>query len=225
VTILTLWYEDPMVQLAIAAAIGLLWGLGADRLGARWPAHEDGSIRPLDWRTPVVAIVGAVAFAAAWARFGTDPRALLIVGAFVAALIVLFATDLDQRLLPDVLTLPMIGVAAAVTVAGWSPFIRSNDELMWAVAASVVIPLLLALLARPFGAGAIGQGDLKLLVSVGLLAGALNLFYALVAGSFLAGVVLAVLIFVRRISRKSYVPYGPFLIVGILWAILGVRQP
>lgn len=224
-TILTLWYEDPMAQLAIAAALGLLWGLASDRLAARWPAHEDGSVRSIDWRTALVVAFGAVAFAAAWARFGSDPRSLLVVGAYVIALVLLFATDLDQRLLPDVLTLPLIALAAIVTFVGWSPFIHSTDEVLWAVAAAVGIPLALGIAALPFGAGAIGQGDLKLLVSVGLLAGALNLFYALVAGSLLAGLVLAVLIFVRRLSRKSFVPYGPFLIAGISWAMLGLPRP
>ena len=223
-TILTLWYEDPMAQLAIAGALGLLWGLASDRLAARWPAHEDGSIRAIDWRTALVVALGAVAFAATWARFGADPRSLLIVGAYVVALVVMFATDLDQRLLPDLLTLPLIGLAALATIVGWSPFIHSTDEILWAVVAAIGFPLALALAARPFGAGAIGQGDLKLLVSVGLLAGALNLFYALIAGSLLAGVVLAVLIAVRRLSRKSFVPYGPFLIVGISWAMLGLPQ-
>jgi prepilin signal peptidase PulO-like enzyme (type II secretory pathway) len=32
--------------------------------------------------------------------------------------------------------------------------------------------------------------------------------------------VVTVLIVMRRISLKSYVPYGPFLILGALWAIL-----
>jgi leader peptidase (prepilin peptidase)/N-methyltransferase len=224
VTILTLWYEEPSGRAAIAGLLGLGWGFASDRLAARWPAHEDGSIRPIDWRTPLVVVLGAVAFAATVARFGVDLRALLIVGAYVAALVVLFATDLDQRLLPDVITLPLVALAALVTVAGASPFIHTNEEVLWAVAAAVVVPLALFLLALPFGAGAIGQGDLKLLVSVGLLTGALNLFYGLVSGALLAGITVAILVFTRRISMKSFVPYGPFLILGILWAILALPQ-
>jgi leader peptidase (prepilin peptidase)/N-methyltransferase len=224
VTILALWYEEPAGRAAIAGLLGLGWGFASDRLAARWPAHEDGSIRPIDWRTPLVVVLGGVAFAATVARFGVDLRALVIVGAYVAALVVLFATDLDQRLLPDIITLPLVALAALITVAGASPFIHTNEEVLWAVAAAVVVPLALFLLALPFGAGAIGQGDLKLLVSVGLLTGALNLFYGLVSGALLAGITVAILVFTRRISMKSFVPYGPFLILGILWAILALPQ-
>jgi prepilin signal peptidase PulO-like enzyme (type II secretory pathway) len=35
--------------------------------------------------------------------------------------------------------------------------------------------------------------------------------------------VILVLLLVRRIGRKSYVPFGPFLIVGALWAILVLK--
>jgi leader peptidase (prepilin peptidase) / N-methyltransferase len=225
VTIFTLWFEDIPVLAILAGAIGLGWGYLSDRLAARWPEHEDGTNRRVDWRTPIVVVVGGLAFAATVARFGADPRSLLVIGIYVAALVVLFATDLDQRLLPDLLTLPLIGLAAIFTLAGWNPFIRTNDEFLWALGASAVVPLALFILAIPFGYGAIGQGDLKLLVSVGLLAGGPNLFYALVAGALAAGVTVAVLVFIRRLTLKSFVPYGPFLIVGTLWVILGLPQP
>jgi leader peptidase (prepilin peptidase)/N-methyltransferase len=224
VTIVTLWIEGNWTP-ALAGVAGLLWGFAADRLAARWPEHEDGAIRRIDWRTPIVVILGGLAFAATVARFGGDLRALAIVGTFVATLIVLFATDLDQRLLPDVITLPLVPLALLVTIAGVSPFIHTTDDALWAVGAAIVLPIGLYLLAIPFGAGAIGQGDLKLLVSAGLLTGAVNVFYGLVAGAVLAGITVGILVFIRRISMKSFVPYGPFLILGILWAILALRQP
>ncbi len=224
-TILALWVEGDWLPILLAGAAGFAWGLAADRLAARWPEHEGGAIRRTDWRTPLVGVVGGLAFAATVARFGDDARSLVIVAAYVAALVVLFATDLDQRLLPDPITLPLIGAAALATVAGWSPYIRTNDEFLWALAASAVVPLALLLLAIPFGAGAIGQGDLKLLVSVGLLAGAPNLFYGLVVGAVTAGITVGILVFGRRITLRSFVPYGPFLILGTLWAILALPPP
>jgi len=223
VTIFTLWFEGDFGPI-IAALLGLGWGFAADRLAARWPAHEDGSIRPIDWRTALVVLVGVAAFAGTVLRFGATPTPFVVVGIYVVALVVLFATDLDQRLLPDVITLPLIGYAAIVYLVGASPFIATTDDLLWAIGAAIVVPVALYALSIPFGRGAIGQGDLKLLVSVGLLAGSAKLFYALIAGALLAGLTVGVLLFVRRISLKSFVPYGPFLIAGTLWAILGLLQ-
>ena len=208
------------VEGAIAALLGAAWGYASDRIAARWPAHEDGSIRARDWRTILVVLVGALAGAATVTRFAAEPAYLLVIGVYVVALVLLFATDLDQRLLPDVITLPMIPYALVVFVLGAGPFVRTPDDLLWAVAAAILIPVALFLLAIPFGKGAIGEGDLKLLVSVALLAGALNVFYGLVVGALVAGIVVAILVFTRRLSMHSYVPYGPFLIGGALWAIL-----
>jgi hypothetical protein len=32
-------------------------------------------------------------------------------------------------------------------------------------------------------------------------------------------------VLVRRLTLKSYFPYGPFLIAGALWSILALSQP
>jgi leader peptidase (prepilin peptidase)/N-methyltransferase len=216
---------DGTFLVALAALLGLGFGYAADRLAARWPEHQDGAIRPRDWRTPIVVVVGALAFAATVARFGANPVHLGVVFPYVAVLVVLFAIDLDQRLLPNVLTYPLVVYALAVFAAGASPFLPGVEDLAWAAAAAIVVPVALFLLAIPFGDGAIGEGDLKLLVSVGLLAGAVNLIYGLIAGALAAGIVVAILVFIRRLSMRSFVPYGPFLIAGTLWAILVVSRP
>jgi leader peptidase (prepilin peptidase)/N-methyltransferase len=42
----------------------------------------------------------------------------------------------------------------------------------------------------------------------------------LLAGAILAATVILLLLLLRRITLRSYVPYGPFLILGALWATL-----
>ncbi len=204
----------------IAALLGLGWGFVADRLAARWPIHDDGHVRRIDWRTPIVSIVGAAAAYFLVVRFGNDGRAFGVLAVYVVALVLLFATDLDQRLLPDVVTLPLIVFALLAFASGTGPFVKSTSDLGWAIGAAIAVPVGLFALSIPFGAGAIGMGDLKLLVSVGLLGGAARLVTGLVLGAVLAAVVIVALLAVRRITLHTYIPYGPFLILGALWAIL-----
>ena len=224
-TDLTLWSGAAWLPAILAGLLGLAFGYASDRLAARWPVHEDGSIRVRDWRTPIVTLVGGLALAATVARFGGDLREIGVVFPYVAVLVVLFAIDLDQRLLPNVLTYPLVVYAIVVYAVGASPFVPTVEDLAWAAAAAVLVPVGLFVLAIPFGNGAIGEGDLKLLVSVGLFAGAANLFYGLVAGAIAAGIIVAILVFIRRLSLKSFVPYGPFLIAGTLWSILVISRP
>jgi leader peptidase (prepilin peptidase)/N-methyltransferase len=221
-SVFTVWLDGDMTDLVIlaGAAVGVAWGLVADRIAARWPAHDDEAIRAVDWRTPLVGLIGAIAGALTVARFGGDPAHLLAVGLVVVGLVLLFATDLDQRLLPDVLTLPLIPYALVLFAVGGSPYLSGPGDLLVAVIAAVILPLGMYLLSLPFGPGAIGIGDLKLLAGVGLLGGAWRLVAALVSGAILAALVIVVLIAIRRITLRSYVPYGPFLILGCLWALL-----
>jgi leader peptidase (prepilin peptidase)/N-methyltransferase len=200
---------------------GLAWGLASDRIAARWPRHDDGSVRRIDWRTPAVGAAGALAGLMTASRYGGgDPATLALMTVEVAALVLLFATDLDQRLLPNVVTYPLVILALLAFAVGAGPFVRTPAGLAVAAVAAVLIPLLLFAISVPFGRGAIGLGDLKLLVSVGLLGGAWRLIVGLLAGAILAAAVILVLLAARRITLRSYVPYGPFLIVGALWALL-----
>jgi prepilin signal peptidase PulO-like enzyme (type II secretory pathway) len=145
-------------QVALAAA-GLAWGLVADRIGARWPAHEDGAIRAVDWRTPVTAVVGGVA-GYGLATFHADPATVAFLGLYAAVLVVLLATDLDQRLLPDRLTLPLIPYALLGVAIGIDPFVSLDGRLVGALVAAIALPIGLYVLSIPFGRGAIGMGDL-----------------------------------------------------------------
>ena len=86
--------------------------------------------------------------------------------------------------------------------------------------AAVLIPAVLYLPSIPFGAGAFGLGDVKLLVGVGLMAGGERALGAASSpGCCSAGVVIVVLLATRRIGRRTYIPFGPFFIIGALWAV------
>jgi leader peptidase (prepilin peptidase)/N-methyltransferase len=105
-----------------------------------------------------------------------------------------------------------------VALAGWSPLVAG--ELGLAVLAAVAIPGFLFAVSLPFGSGAIGLGDLKLLVSVGLLTGLARSIAGLVVGALAAGIVIGVLLALRRVTLRTYIPFGPFLIIGAFWAVL-----
>jgi leader peptidase (prepilin peptidase)/N-methyltransferase len=207
------------LALALAAA-GAVGGFAADRFATRWPEHDEEHPpgRAVDWRTVVVAVVSAVAFGLLPTRFAGAPLALIVFGAWFATLVVGLATDLDQRVLPDELTLPVIPIALVYAISGLNPLV--GGAIVPAIAAAVLIPAVLYLPSIPFGAGAFGMGDVKFLVGMGLLLGGERALAGTLVGLLIAGAVLIVLLATRRIGRKSYIPFGPFLIIGALWAVL-----
>lgn len=205
----------------ILGVAGAALGVAADRFATRWPPHDEDEHPPgrrVDWRTILCGVVGAVALGLLPARFGGDLLALAVFGAWIVTLIVGLATDLDQRLLPDELTLPVIPIALISALSGLNPLVGADVAL--AVLAALLIPAVLYLPSIPFGAGAFGIGDVKLLVGTGLLLGGDRALGGTIFGLILAGVVLLALLVTRRIGRRSYVPFGPFLMIGALWALL-----
>lgn len=209
---------DPLA-LGFGAA-GAVLGFAAERFATHWPEHdeENPAGRPLGWRTVAVSVGGAVALGLLPLRFWGDPLAMVLFGAWFVTLIVGLATDLDQRLLPDVLTLPVVPVALLYALSGQDPLV--GGDWLLAVIAAVAIPAALFLPSIPFGAGAFGGGDVKLLIGVGLMVGGSRALGGLLVGLIVAGLVLAALLVARRIGRRSFVPFGPFLILGALWAVL-----
>lgn len=213
---------DPLAL--VFALLGSAIGFVGDALAHRWPAHDEDykPRRPVDWRTLVVVLAGAASFGVLGATYGHDAPALVVYVPMFAVLLVLLATDLDQRLLPDLLTYPLIVFSAVVLVTGYSPALQGKElGLASGVAAAVVFPLLMLILDRIIG-GDLGFGDVKLSVALGLMFGLSALVYGLLAASIGFSVILLALIATRRISLKTAIPFGPVLVfaafIAALWA-------
>jgi leader peptidase (prepilin peptidase)/N-methyltransferase len=207
----------------LAAALGGALGLAADWVSHRWPEHEDGYRRAaVDWRTLVLVATGALAGGGLSARWSSEPAALLVYGVLFVALLMLLATDLDQKLLPDALTLPLIVFSLVALVLNVSPAIAGKElGAASAVAAGIGAPLLLLVSDRIIG-GDLGLGDVKLAASLGLLFGISLLIFGLLVASIGFAVVLVMLMALRRIGLRTAVPFGPVLIFGaFVAAILG----
>ena len=223
---------------AAAAAAGLVAGRAASRYTARLLAPPWPGSRPARWalarcaRTPwaltpwaltpwALTLGTGLACTVMALRFGPSPA--LPAFCYLAGIgVPLAVIDARCRRLPDALTLPsypvalaLLGLAALLLPGGGGHF--RSALLGLAVAGAV---FLIQVLLYPAG---LGWGDVKLSGLLGLYLGWLGLS-ALTAGLFLgylsaAGAGLA-LIAARRASRKSLLPFGPFLLAGALVAIL-----
>ena len=149
-----------------------------------------------------------------------DARDQIVLGVFLAALMVLLATDLDQRLLPDMVTLPLIGYSLVVLITGLNPLLEGKElAFVSALGAAIGAPALLLVTDRLFG-GALGMGDVKLAVSLGAKGGVSRLVTGFLVASELFAIVLEVLIAARRIQQRQAIPFGPVLIAAGVIATL-----
>lgn len=175
---------------------------------------------PISARYPLVELATGVLFAVMAVRFGLDPAlpAYLYLASVGMALALI---DLDHKRLPDVLTLPSYAVGAALLGAAALFGSDSGDFLRTLLGAVAMFAFYFALcFAYPAG---MGFGDVK-------LAGVLGLYTAwlgwgvwaagLFLGFLLGGLFGVALVAARRGGRKTAVPFGPFMLLGALVAIL-----
>jgi leader peptidase (prepilin peptidase)/N-methyltransferase len=163
-------------------------------------------------RYPAVEAVTALVFAAVVLVRGAD-LGLLLDLPFAAMLIAVASIDLEHRIVPNKILLPLAvwGVGAAAVVRP-----DALPESLIAGAAAFTA-LLLAALAHP---GGMGMGDVKLAGVMGLYLGASVIPALLLA--FLLGSLVGVAIIARHgaAGRKRGVPFAPFMAVGALVGLL-----
>jgi leader peptidase (prepilin peptidase)/N-methyltransferase len=202
------------LALAVGVAFAAL-GAGAERLASVWPA-ADATRRAPGVRTVLLAVAAGLAGGAVAQRSTLPPWALAVQLVILALLVVLTATDLEQRRLPHLVLDPLIVVA--VLFVPFNPTVGIPSALLGA-GASVAFMGGLGLLVR----GGVAFGDLLLVAPLGLILGWPAVFIAM----FLAGVLSSLfsigLLVTRRAGLRSYIPFVPFLVAGAVIAL--VRDP
>ncbi len=153
---------------------------------------------------------------------------------FCSIFITLFITDIEHTLLPNVITYPGMGIAVAValiiTLLNVQPqwafrfpetgFLSIlNNYLVNSLAGGLTGFLFFLVIALIFRGG-MGFGDVKLAALMGLAIGLPTLLVAIFLGIVGGGLVAAVLLIARLKKRKEAIPFGPFLCLASIAALL-----
>lgn len=175
---------------------------------------------PIPLRYPLVEALNAALWIGTALRFGPTLQALLLLP-FLSAMLALFFTDLDHKLLPDRITLPiaLLGIALSPWNArldlesgiyGFNPalgrFVAATGAAVGAAGALYFIGWVGS---WAFRKEALGFGDVKLMLSIGAYLGlsgaAVTIFLGSVVGS---------LVGLPRLLRGRFgeeIPFGCYL--------------
>lgn len=162
------------------------------------------------WKVPFVEVRGG--------GLGWDPANLMRathMALFSGLMIICAAIDWRHMIIPDVISLPMIAATPAVV---WL-----HPDLDWLSALLGVVTgfsLLYAiawiywLIRKEVG---MGMGDVKLLAAIGGWLGAQAIVPTVFLGSLMGAFYgIALMIVTRKMTLKSALPFGPFLVAGAL---------
>lgn len=163
-------------------------------------------------RYPVVEFLAGALSVFAIYHFGLNFKGietLILSLAFIA----IFFIDLDHTIIPDLITLPGIVIGFAVSFMPGA-FVHWDQSLIGLLVGGGLFFLVGMIGQFVFKKEALGLGDVKFAAMLGAFVGWQNLLLTLILASFFGSVIGIIVMIMQGKGRKSYIPFGPFLVVG-----------
>ena len=181
---------------------------------------------PIPVRYPLVELLTGLLSAWVAARFGFGPGAL---GALALTwfLIALACIDIDTQLLPDSLTLPLLWLGLTLSLfgpaGGTGIPVDLRSGVIGALAGYLSLWSVYHLFRLITGKEGMGYGDFKLFAALGAWLGWQMLLPVILIAAVAGAVVGIAVLAVRRQSRATPIPFGPFL-AAAGWLVLMFGQ-
>ena len=204
---------NPIYVAALSVLVGAIAGWGVRRASLILARLEELVPGNAGWQVYGPPIVTAALFAA-FNHVAPNVPAAAELDVFVLVLVQITFFDLEHGLILDLVILPAIAVALIVSLfqqPWWAGIATGAVVGLAFVALGVVGSVLLK-------ADAVGFGDVKLAVFLGLFLGPVACAEAILAAFAIGGAFAVGLAVVRR-SLSGRIAFGPFLSAGALIAL------
>jgi leader peptidase (prepilin peptidase)/N-methyltransferase len=183
-----------------------------------------GCRTPISVRYPLVELASAALSAAVAWKFGFGWPAVAAL-AFTWMSIALSLIDLDHKLLPDNITLPLLWMGLLLALAGPSPSSSLPIDLRSAVIGAAAGYMSLWTVNKAYELimhrQGMGNGDFKLLAALGAWMGWQKLLPIILLSAVAGSVVGVIMMILQGRDRRFPIPFGPFLAVAgwiaLLW--------
>jgi leader peptidase (prepilin peptidase)/N-methyltransferase len=163
--------------------------------------------RAISWRYPAVELLSGLLLLILVRRV-ENPVLLVPQGFFVLALLAVAWIDLDTRTIPDIVTIPGVGLGLAASLFAPPGLLAAA---LGALCGGLSLWLVGALYEKATGVPGMGGGDVKLAAMMGAFLGVGGVFGAIFLAS-LTGSVFGILLIARgKGSRRTAIPFGTFL--------------
>jgi leader peptidase (prepilin peptidase)/N-methyltransferase len=163
---------------------------------------------PISIQYPLVELLtGIISLVIGW-HFGVSLQTLA--GLFFSwCLIAASGIDLNHKLLPDDITLPLMWMG--ILISFFNVFIGLETSVIGAIAGYLCLWSVSKLFKRVTGKEGMGHGDFKLLAALGAWCGWKMLFVIVLTSSLVGAVIGILMIVLSKTERNTEIPFGPYL--------------
>lgn len=181
--------------------------------------------KSISWQYPAVEIIAGVLFATSFIWWPWEIRGTVEVMQFIVWLVVvtvglaLAVYDLKWMLLPNKLVYAL-GIFSSLFAAFGIIGIGDASLIIDSILGSLVFGGFFYVLYQISSGKWIGGGDVRLGFALGLLLGWQKSLLCLALASYLATIIVIILVLLRKYRKKMRIPFGPFLLAGAFIAML-----
>jgi leader peptidase (prepilin peptidase)/N-methyltransferase len=160
---------------------------------------------------PLVEGVTALSSFLLFSRFGIS-WSYLFYFSFLASLIVITVIDLYHQIIPDVISLPGIGIGLLASLV--VPQITFLNSLLGILLGGGSLFLVATFYQWLFKREGMGGGDVKLLAMIGAFLGWKPVILTILLSSLIGSITGVIVMVVKGKDLKYAIPFGPFLSLG-----------
>ena len=166
---------------------------------------------------PVVELLTGIIYLIIYLIYGLSIQSLVYI-ILSSALIIIAFIDLNEQIVPDVISLPGIGVGLILSF--FVPYLSFINSALGVVVGGGIILIIALVGSMIFKKEAMGGGDVKLAAMMGAFLGWRYTIISLFLGFFLGALAGIFLILSKIKSKEDMVPFGPFIALGSLITLL-----
>ena len=167
---------------------------------------------------PVVELLTGLIYLIISLIYGLSVQTLIYI-ILSSALIIIAFIDLNEEIVPDVISLP--GIVIGFIISFFVTYISFINSALGVVVGGGIILIIGLAGSAIFKKEAMGGGDVKLAAMIGAFLGWKYIIISLFLGFFLGALAGIILILSKIKSKEDMVPFGPFIVLGsfvtILW--------
>ena len=167
---------------------------------------------------PVVEFLTGFIYLIIYLIYGLSIQTLIYI-ILSSALIIIAFIDLNEQIVPDVISLP--GIVLGLILSFFVSYISFVNSALGVLVGGGIILIIGLAGSAIFKKEAMGGGDVKLAAMIGAFLGWRYIIISLFLGFFLGALAGIILILSKIKSREDVVPFGPFIVLGsfitLLW--------
>ena len=168
-------------------------------------------------RYPLVELGNGILYVFLYHQYHFSAQSVVF-ALLATALLIVSCIDIVHTIIPDAITLP--GMVLGIGSSAWLTSVGVGNAMVGVVLGGGLFLLMAVLSVLILHREGMGGGDIKLIAMIGAFLGWQAVLVTIFLGATLGASVGLGLMLVRRKGRQEPLPFGPFLAIGALLAMV-----